>query len=75
MKAFTDYPIEELGDQPGKRAPVREVAVLSYDGDKYCEVKVEGVTAWVKTGYIYQRPGRFGAVPGVTVNQLREITE
>ena len=42
MKAWTDYPFEYLQDEAGKKAPVREVEVLSYDGDKYCRVRVCG---------------------------------
>ena len=63
MKLFTDYPILELGDAPRKEASIREVEVLSYDGDKYVTVKVEGVETSFKRGYLYTRPGRCGEVP------------
>lgn len=60
---YTDYPFTELGDVPWQAAPIREVTrVLSYDGDKYCRVLIDGRELDVKAGYIYRsRP-----VPGVT---------
>jgi hypothetical protein len=73
MKAYTDYPFIELGDTEGQRAPVREIKVLSYDGDKYCRVLVDRVDAEIKAGYIYQREGRYGSVPNVTRSQLWDL--
>lgn len=58
MKAFTDYPILELGDISGQEAPIREVNILYYDGDKRCKVIVEGVGEEIKTGYLYTEPVR-----------------
>jgi hypothetical protein len=49
----TDYPITELGDAAGKLAKTRTVKLLSYDGDKYCYVEVEGIRKEIKAGYIY----------------------
>ena len=54
MRAYTDYPFVELGDEPYKPAPIREVEILSYDGDKYCKILVEGVGTEVKSGYLYR---------------------
>jgi len=62
MKAWTDYPITELGDKEFKEAPIRECEILSYDGDKYCEVIVEGIKKSIKKGYLYREPGRCGEV-------------
>ena len=70
MKAFTDYPFAELCDEPYKNAPVREVEVLSYDGNKYCRIKVWGVETEVKAGYLYLAAGRHGEVPFVDVRCL-----
>lgn len=71
MKAWTDYPFTWLlGDAPYQKAPVREIEVLSYDGDKYCRILVCGKDAEIKAGYIYQQPGRFGKVPALTRDQL-----
>jgi hypothetical protein len=75
MKAYTDYPITALGDEPYKLAPVREVEVLSYDGDKYCRILVGGVKDTVKQGYLYQTAGRCGEAPCVTLDQLKEVEE
>ena len=73
MKAWTDYPFEYLQDEAGKKAPVREVEVLSYDGDKYCRVRVCGHEDEIKAGYIYQREGRFGEVPQLTREHLAKL--
>jgi len=70
MKAWTDYPFASLDDAPGQQAPIREVDVLSYDGNKYCRILVKGYCEQVKAGYLYQRPGRAGEVPSLTRRQL-----
>lgn len=66
MKVWTDYPILAIGDLPGVEAPIRECDILSYDGDKYCRVRVGTCEAEVKRGYLYTMPGRVGQVPSVT---------
>lgn len=58
MKAYTDYPILHLGDISGEEAPIREVKILYYDGDKRCKVLVQGVEEEIKTGYLYTKPVR-----------------
>lgn len=70
MKAYTDYPITELGDEPGKSAEIREVQVLSFDGSKYCYVDIKGIKKLIKAGYLYSQPGRLGEVPNINVSQL-----
>lgn len=70
MEAFTDYPIIELGDVPNKLAPVRKCKVLSYDGDKYCEILVSGIKTSIKSGYLYSESGRFDDVPVIDINKL-----
>lgn len=70
MQAWTDYPIAELGDAPGREAPVRACEVLGWDGDKYALVVVAGVRASFKIGYVYDRPGRCGQVPAVPTSGL-----
>jgi len=73
MKAWTDYPFDWLGDTPGQPAPVREIDVVSYDGDKYCRIKVCGGEDEVKAGYIYQSAGRLGEVPALTQAQREAL--
>lgn len=73
MKAWTDYPFRELGDTPLKEAPVREVEVLSYDGDKYCKILVGGVQSEVKWGYLYVAPGRYGEVATVSIDDIHRL--
>ncbi len=66
MIAFTDYPFTELGDIPYQKAPIREVRVLFYDGDKYCTILVDGQVLDVKAGYLYTARHRAGE--GFTLN-------
>ena len=73
MKAWTDYPFIFLGDERWGTAPIREIEVLSFDGDKYCDIEVEGVRSEIKSGYIYQQPGRLGQVPAITRRQLAQL--
>ncbi len=73
MKAWTDYPFTCLGDEPYKKAPIREIEVLTYDRDKYCWVRVSGVLEEIKAGYIYQKAGRLGEVPSVLLQQLEKL--
>lgn len=68
---YTDYPFTELGDTPGQSAPIREVRVLSYDGDKYCRVLVDGHKLEVKAGYIYRSRPVPGLAPVVALFDLR----
>ena len=74
MKAWTDYPFTHLQDEDGKEAPVREIEVLSYDGDKYCKVLVCGHEDEIKAGYIYQREGRYGEVAQISREQLKKLS-
>lgn len=68
---WTDYPILRMGDKPGEFAPIRKCKVLSYDGNKYCQVKVGRYVEEIKSGYIYTAPGRLGEVPHVDRGFLR----
>ena len=56
--AYTDYPIPELGDKFYTKAPMRECYVLSYDGENYCEVIVDGRKEVIKSSKIYATPSR-----------------
>ena len=58
---WTDYPFVELGDVPKQKAPVRKVTLISFDGNKHCDVLVEKpevCTVSVKAGYLYTKPQR-----------------
>jgi hypothetical protein len=68
---YTDYPFEELGDTPGKKAPIRKVEVTSYDGDKYCTVKFENITKEIKSGYLYKVSGRCGDVQCIDTSNFK----
>lgn len=73
MKAYTDYPINQLGDEPYKEAPIREIEVLSYDRNKYCYIKVCGIVDSIKAGYIYKELGRCGHVASVSLESLKKL--
>lgn len=71
MDVYTDYPFEVLGDVPYTKAPVRKVKLMYYDGNKYCDVLVEGIVQEVKLGYLYSdSKGTKVVLPkGVTTEQ------
>lgn len=77
VTGWTDYPIVELGDISGKRAPIRRVEVLSYDGDKYVTIQVMGtkVVTSFKCGYLYQTKGRCGDVKVISRLKLERMVE
>jgi len=56
MKAYTDYPMTEAELEHENTAPVREVVILKYDGDKYCDVFCPELTlnAQIKLGYLFK---------------------
>lgn len=51
--ACTDYPFVQLGDIPGKPAPIRKVQVVGYDDDKYVRVRLIHAEETIKRGYLY----------------------
>ena len=75
ITAWTDYPIKDAGDLPCKEAPIRECKVLKYDGNKYCLVKVTGVSQLqtIKAGYLYVAPGRLLNVKSISISSLKEL--
>jgi hypothetical protein len=70
IRGWTDYPITKLGDAPHVNAPIRRAEVLTYDGGRYCLVRVSGVVVEIKAGYLYVRRGRLGHVPQVLAKHL-----
>ena len=73
MEAYTDYPFTFLGDIPHNEAPIRKCIVITYDGNKYCDILVEGHRTNIKAGYIYTKPGRCGEVPILNHRDLSSI--
>jgi hypothetical protein len=74
MKAYTDYPMTHLGDESGKEAPIREVFIHGWDGDKYVYLTVEGTVTSVKAGYIYPTPNRCGEVEANSYKLYKELS-
>jgi hypothetical protein len=72
---FTDHPITELGDKEFVEAPIRECELISYDDNKYCYVKVEGIEKEIKRCYIYPQKGRYGDVDCVSIEEIKELLE
>jgi hypothetical protein len=70
---FTDHPITELGDKEFVEAPIRECELISYDDNKYCYVKVEGIEKEIKRCYIYPQKGRCGKVDCVSIEEIKEL--
>lgn len=70
MIAFTDYPILQLGDKPRTQAPIRQVKIISYDGDKRCRVMIADLEFDIKCCYLYSQPGRLGEVETIDINKL-----
>lgn len=74
ISCWTDYPFVELGDLPGKQAPIRQVLVVGFDLNKYAVVLLEdGSYSTVKAGYLYQQPGRCGEVKCVNYRKLERM--
>lgn len=67
---WTDYPIVELGDNEYTQAPIRTCIVVSYDGNKYCDVIVDGIFKSIKAGYIYTDKHLMNRISKVDLDQL-----
>jgi hypothetical protein len=73
-RVFTDFPfVIQLNDLKHQEAPIREVKVLSYDGDKYCTIEIEGQEADVKLGHLYFEEKRFGKTDSITPEQIVDL--
>lgn len=73
ISAWTDYPISALGDVAGAVAPIRECTVLSYDGNKYCQIQIGEIEDEVKACYLYRAPGRSGEVRNIAYRDLVKL--
>jgi hypothetical protein len=79
LRAWTDYPLTALGDEPNVEAPVRQVIPIQYDNNKYVKVMPldgrglpyhneatgENLIVEFKAGYLYATQGRYGQVRGL----------
>ena len=77
IKAYTDAPILGI-DKNGELAPIREVKIIAYDGDKYCKIEFTDsrnrlTRTDIKSGYIYKRYGRIGEVENYSYSYLRKL--
>lgn len=75
VSCWTDYPFVELGDVPRQKAPLRQVLVISYDGNKYATLSTvaDGRNLSVKWGYLYRHRGRLGQVKTVNRRKLERM--
>jgi len=73
MYAYTDYPLISMGDKPNKPAPMRRVELISYDGDKYCMVRIGKNIFEIKTGYLYTCQCIQGKIPYVGAKVLSAL--
>jgi len=71
MIAWTDYPL--YPEEANKEAPIREVVVISYDGDKYAVIQFESEKIQIKAGYLYTGYGRISEVPQVSMEELNKL--
>lgn len=71
VKAYTDYPLSEGEER--RVAPIREVEIKAYDGDKYVEIEYEKRRYTVKAGYLYESYGRLGDVEPVPLSVLEKL--
>lgn len=72
VTGWTDYPFVELGDEPYKIAPIRQVNVIEWDGNKYATVSFvdNAFHLEVKAGYLYRERGRLGQVKQINPRKL-----
>ena len=76
---WTDYPIEDFGDEPYVEAPIRQCEIIDYDCDKYVAVKVYDdkgnvTTTSIKRGYVYKQPVRSSSdAPTYSHDTLEDI--
>ena len=74
MNLYTDYPLVEFGDTPGKEAPIRMVQeLIEYDGDKYVTVRCLGEQFHFKRCYLYTKRGRCCEVPAITDAEIAQL--
>lgn len=73
--AWTDYPITELGDLEKSIVPIRECRIISYDGNKYCCVQINGIEKEIRTGYLYSKYGRYNQAPTISFQMLRMLNK
>jgi len=66
MKCYTDYPL----DHPNYRDfCMKEIELISYDGDKYVEFIYKNTTYTIKSGYIYTNTN----CKNITKEELNEV--
>lgn len=70
---WTDYPLSEFGDSPHREAPVRQVELVAYDGNKYVQCLFAGLPVTIKAGYIYASAGRAGTATPISRDDLASL--
>lgn len=74
ISCWTDYPFTELGDVANQAAPIRQVTVVAYDGDKYATIIFgNNLIKQIKSGYLYTKPVRFAYATQVNRRKLERL--
>ena len=82
LDAYTDYPIEGLGDTDGEKAPIRKCTILTWDRNKYCDVLVyfldedgdlRGHITNFKQWYLYKNEARLDDGVQFTDDELKTL--
>jgi hypothetical protein len=67
LRAWTDCPIPELGDTPGRTASVREAIVVDYDGGDHATAIVGGKPVRIEVRFLYVRKGAAEKAPALAL--------
>ena len=83
LDAYTDYPIDKLGDIEFEKAPIRKCAILTWDRNKYCDVLVyfvdedgdlRGCITNFKQWYLYKNEARLDDGIQFTDDELKTLS-
>ena len=86
VSGFTDHPIAELGDPNHLPAPIREITIIGYDGNKYATItldviesktdnveQIKRVRTSIKLVHCYKERGRYGEVEAYGHEEIKEL--
>jgi hypothetical protein len=67
--------VPQLGDTTGILAPIRRCVVVSYDGDRYCEIEIgeQPVRLHVNRVFLYSDEKRYGEAKAIQRLDLKRL--